>query len=173
MTDSMRDDERHWQDDDMFRKLYGLSPESLVSEAHLLACRECSSRWTALRLARTESLREAQEALIAESRLHEQRRALWARIDHPRRFWFSKWVPMVATSMMLAVGLVLLHPARPLPQPSSQARQTVNRSETVAQVSDAELFSELSAMASPSTPRAAEPILGLFENSGAEEERSF
>ena len=173
MTDLTRDDERHWQDDDLFRKLYGLSPESLVSEAHLVACRECSSRWMALRLARTESLREAQDGLVPESWLHEQRRALWARIDHPRRFWLSKWVPVAATSMMLAVGLVLLHPARPLPAPVSHASRSANQSNTAAPVSDAELFSDLSAMASPTTPRAAEPILGLFENSGAEEERSF
>ncbi len=173
MTEFVRDDERHWQDLDLLRKLYGLSPESLVAEAHLVACRECSSRWMALKLARADSLRESQDALVAESRLHEQRNALWARIEHPRRFWLSKWVPVAATSMMLAVGLALLHPARPLPEPVSQARQSASRPDTTAQVSDAELFSDLSAMASPATPRAAEPILGLFENSGAEEERSY
>ncbi len=173
MTEFKRDDERHWQDDDLFRKLYGLSPESLVSEAHLVACRECSSRWMALRLARTESLRQAQDALVQETRLHEQRRALWARIDHPRRFWLSKWIPAAATSLMLAVGLVLLHPAKPLPAPVSLAGQSANQSDTAAPISDAELFSDLSAMALPTTPRAAEPIRGLFENSGAEEERSF
>lgn len=173
MTDLMLDDERHWQDDDLFRKLYGLSPECVVSEEHLVACRKCSSRWMELQLARAESLNEAQDSLVPESRLFEQRKALWARIDHPRRFWFSKWVPVAATSMMLAAGLVLLHPARPLSAPAPQAHQSVQQPNSATLVSDAELFSDLSTMASPATPRAAEPIRGLFENSGSEEEGSF
>jgi hypothetical protein len=35
------------------------------------------------------------------------------------------------------------------------------------------LFSDLSAMASPAAPQAAEPIRGLFEDSNSEEEGSF
>lgn len=169
----MGDTERHWQDDDLLRKLYGLPPESVVSDAHLVACRECSSRWMELRFARAETLREPETGLVAESRLSEQRKAFWARIDHPRRFWLAKWAPVAATSIMLAVGMALLHPALPLREPVSQASQAGSRSDSAAQVSDAELFSDLSAMASPAAPRAAEPILGLFESSGAGEERSY
>lgn len=160
--------ERHWEGGDLLRRLYGMAPESGASDKHLTSCGECSSRWEALLLARAETLIEAAPGLIPEARLLEQRRALWARIDHPRRFWFSKWAPVAATAMMLAAGFVLLHPARPLPPPDSQAKSTV-----AASISDEDLFSELTTMAVPAAPRAAEPIRGLFENSSSEEEGSF
>jgi len=173
MSDCMRSDERHWQDDDLFRKLYGLAPESGVSEEHLNACGECSGRWKALQLVRSEYLSEAETSLVPEDRLIEQRRSLWARIDHPRKFWLSKWAPVAATSMILAAGLVLLHPDRPAQAPLPQASVSARPSESAAQISDAELFSDLSAIASPAAPKAAEPIRGLFENSGSDEEGSF
>lgn len=171
--DPMRNDERHWQDDDLFQKLYGLAPESGVSDQHLIACRECSGRWEALQLVRAEYLSEAEAGLVPESRLIEQRKSLWVRIDHPRRFWLSKWAPVAATSMMLAAGLVLLHPDRPAQAPISQTSVAARPSNAAAQISDAELFSDLSAMAAPVTPKAAEPIRGLFEDSGSEEEGSY
>ena len=163
-----RDNARHWEDGDLLRRLYGLEPEGSVSEEHLTSCRECSGLWKALRLARAETLSEAGVDLVPEARLIEQRRALWARIDHPHRFWFSKWAPVAATAVMLVTGFVLIHPARPLVAPVTQTT-----SSTAAPISDAELFSDLSAMASPAAPQAAEPIRGLFENSSSEEEGSF
>jgi hypothetical protein len=75
--------------------------------------------------------------------------------------------------MMLAAGLVLLHPDRPAQAPMPQASVSALSSNSAAQISDAELFSDLSAMASPTAPKAAEPIRGLFENSGTEEEGSY
>jgi hypothetical protein len=171
--DPLRNDERHWQDGDLLRKIYGLTPESGVSGEHLIACRECSGRWEALQLARAECLSEAEAGLVPESRLIEQRKSLWVRIDHPSRFWLSKWAPVAATSMMLAAGLVLLHPDRPAPAPVAQASQAARQSNTAAQISDAELFSDLSAIAAPAAPKAAEPIRGLFENSDSEEEGSY
>jgi hypothetical protein len=168
--DSMRerDDNRHWGDFDLLHRLYGLAAESGASDAHLALCGECSRRWEALRLARTEALGNAGSDLVCETQLLKQRKALWARIDAPRKFWVSKWTPAAATAMMLAIGFVLLHPARPLPAPVSQSL-----SNGAAPISDAELFSDLSAMASPAAPQAAEPIRALFENSSLEEEGSF
>jgi hypothetical protein len=176
--DSMRerdrepDNARHWEDGDLLRRLYGLEPEGAASDEHLASCGECSGRWEALRLARAETLSEAAGGLVPEPRLLEQRRALWARIDHPHRFWFSKWAPVAATAVMLVTGFVLMHPARPLSAPVSQTRSQT-ASIAAAPISDAELFSDLSAMASPAAPQAAEPIRGLFENSNSEEEGSF
>jgi hypothetical protein len=167
----MRNAERHWQYDDLVRRLYGLEPESGASEEHLVECRECFGRWEALQLVRAEYLSEAETSPVSESRLVSQRRTLWARIDHPGRFWISKWAPVAATSMMLAAGFVLLHPNRPAPAPISQAPQTARQLNPAAQLSDSELFSDLSAMALPAAPKAAEPIRGLFEDSG--NERSY
>lgn len=162
----------HWGDGDLLYRLYGLAPESAASDEHLASCGECSSRWESLRLARAETLSEAGTAFIPETRLQQQRRALWARIDHPHKFWFSKWAPVAATIMTLVVGFVLLDPAKPLPAPGSQARYQA-KSSVAASISDAELFGDLSAMALPAAPQAAEPIRGLFENSSSEEEGSF
>lgn len=164
---NLRDNGTHWQPDDLLRKLYGLEPERGATEQHLMACGECSGRWESLRLLRAECMSESAVGLVPERRLIEQRRALWARIDHPRRFWLSKWAPVAATSMMLAAGLVLLQPSQPVQSPAA------DRLAGETQVSDAELFSDLSAMAAPSAPRAAEPIRALFEVSGSEEEGSF
>ena len=164
----MRNDERHWQVDDLVRRLYGVAPESGVSEEHLGACRECSGRWEALRLVRAEYLSEAATGPVPEDRLTGQRKVLWARIDHPQRFWFSKWAPVAATAVILVTGFALMHPARPLVAPAPRAA-----SHASAPISDAELFNDLSAMASPAAPQAAEPIRGLFENPSSEEEGSF
>jgi hypothetical protein len=170
--DLERDKDRHWQDGDLLSRLYGLAPEGGAPDEHLTSCGECSGRWEALRLARAETLSEAGIGLVPETRLLEQRRALWARIDHPHRFWFSKWAPVAATAVMLAAGIVLVHPARPISAPDPQARSQT-AANAAASISDAELFSDLSTMASPAAPQAAEPIRGLFENSSSEEEGSF
>ena len=169
MTDPMRDSQCHWQDDDLLRKLYGLEPEGGASERHLTACVECSGRWESLRLARAECLDQLAIGLVPERRLVGQRKAFWTRIDHPRRFWLSKWTPVVATSMMLAAGLVLLQPSRPPQAPAAAADRLTGE----APISDMELFTDLSAMTSPSAPRAAEPIRALFEASGSDEEGSY
>jgi hypothetical protein len=168
--DSMRerDNARHWDDGDLLRRLYGLAPEGGASDEHLTSCGECSGRWETLRRARAETLSESGAGLVAETRLLEQRRALWARIDHPHRFWFSKWAPVAATAVMLVTGFVLIHPGRPLVAPATQPT-----SSATASISDAELFSDLSVMAAPAAPQAAEPIRGLFEDSNSEEEGSF
>ena len=170
MIDSKREDSTHWADEDLLRRLYGLAPESGASDAHLTSCAECYERWGALLLARAETLSEAGACLVPEDRIVEQRKALWARIDHPRRF--SKWAPVAATAMMLAAGIVLLHPGQPLPERDLRAGSRTVSSAT-ASISDAELFSDLSAMASSAPPRAIEPIRGLFENSSLESEGSF
>lgn len=167
-TKREREDNRHWGDGDLLHKLYGLAPEGGASEEHLSSCVECSGRWEALSLARTEMLGDVGIHLVSETRMVKQRRALWARIDHPRKFMLLKWAPAAATAMMLVVGSLLLHPFQPPQPPASQVG-----SNGVASISDAELFSDLSAMASPAAPRAAEPIRGLFENPSSEEEGSF
>lgn len=172
MIDSKREDSTHWTDEDLLRRLYGLVPESGASDAHLISCAECYDRWGALLLARAETLSGAGACLVPEDRIVAQRRALWARIDHPRRFWFSKWAPVAATAMMLAAGLVLFRPAQPLPASNTQAARSAPVS-VPASISDAELFSDLSAMASSAPPKAIEPIRGLFENSSLENEGSF
>lgn len=166
MGEQTREGARHWEDGDLLLKLYGLAPEGGVAGEHLVSCAECSRRWEALRLARTETLSEA--GPVPENRLLAQRRAIWARIEHPRRSWFLKWAPAAATATMLAAGLFLLHPVRPVPAPAAHQAKA-----SAAPVSDAELFSDLAAMASTSAPRAAEPIRGLFQHSDLEEGKGY
>lgn len=168
MGEQMREGARHWEDSDLLLKLYGLAPEGGASEEHLVSCEECSRRWAALRSARIETLGEVGAGLVPETRLLAQRRAIWARIEHPRRSWLLKWAPVAATATMLVAGLVLLHPVRPVPAPASQQAES-----SVAPISDAELFSDLADMASASAPRAADPIRGLFQNSDFEDGKGY
>jgi len=169
---SIPNDGLHWGDGELLDKLYGMAPENGAFDQHLAACTACSGRWEALQLVRAEILREAGAGLVPEARLIGQRKALWARIDHPSRFWLSKWAPVAATAMMLVAGLVLLHPDRPPLATNSQIGYQANTG-AAASISDAQLFSDLSMMASASAPRAAEPIRGLFENSSSKEGGSF
>ena len=168
MGERTREGAGHWEGGDLLLKLYGLAPESGASEEHLVSCTECSRRWEALRLARTGTLSAAGAGPVPETRLLAQRKAIWARIEHPRRSWFLKLAPVAATATMLAAGLFLLHPVRPVPAPAAHQAGS-----SAAPISDAELFSDLAAMASTSAPRAAEPIRGLFQHSDLEEGKGF
>ncbi len=163
--------EGHWSEGDLLLKLYVLAPEDGASDAHLSSCHECSVRWEALRAARAEVLLESTGQLISEPRLLAQRKAVWARIDHPGKFLFSKWAPVAATAMMLVTGLVLLNPGSAQWAGRQSGPQTSSGS--TAQISDAQLFSDLSTRAASSTPQAVEPIRGLFESSSSKEEGSF
>jgi len=163
-------EERHWSEGDLLLKLYALAPEDGASDGHLGSCHECCVRWEALRAARTEVLLESAGQSIPESRLLAQRKAVWARIDHPGKFLFSKWAPVAATAMMLVTGIVLLNPGS---SPLATGMQSPAGNSGTASISDAQLFSDLSTMAASTTPRAVEPIRGLFESSSSKEEGSF
>jgi hypothetical protein len=154
----MREETRHWSDDELLRRVYGVAGEGAVSEAHLEHCAECGARWQQLLSRRAATLGLAAEGSVSEERLQRQRQAVWARIERRPGVWFRKWAPAAAAACMLAAGIFLLHPPGLLPAP-----RPFHVSNAPAQISDAQLFNDVAVLSSPEAPRAAAPIRGLFE----------
>jgi hypothetical protein len=150
MTERMNNQTgRHWSRDEMVSHLYGLDPAEGLNAGHLETCASCHSEWLALQERRRESL---SGMTVSEDLLRRQRRAVFARIEKPRRpapLWGL--VPAAMTALLL-VGV------------SFQSREPVEHIQTAAiTASDRELFNELSEMIQEDTPRAAAPIRALFE----------
>lgn len=145
MKESMPQPNKHWQEEDLLARLYGLTPEA--EDAHLAACLDCRARWDTLVAARRGVL---VEPLVPEYILHAQRRAIFARIDRARSPWRWIPVPVLATAAVLALGIALHQPA-PVPAPQQTAA-----------ISDTQLMNEIATMANQEEPRATETLKGLF-----------
>jgi len=148
--------DRHWTDEDLLVRLYGLDPPEGLETAHLDSCQECNSRWLSLESRRRQVLTAPP---VSEDRLRAQRQAVFARIEGPRRsapLWGL--IPAAATALLLVAGVALNE--RPLaPEPRQAA----------ISASDRELLREIASMVNEETPRAADPIRGLFaEDAGME-----
>lgn len=132
----------------MVSHLYGLDPAEGLNAGHLETCELCHSAWLGVNERRRESL---SGMAVSEDLLRRQRRAVFARIEKPRRpspLWGL--VPAAMTALLL-VGV------------SFQSPKPVEYEQTAAiTASDRELFNELSEMMQEDTPRAAAPIRALF-----------
>ena len=161
----MREETRHWSDDELLRRVYGLAGEGAVSDPHLDHCPECGARWRQLLSRRADAVSLAKAGSVSEERLQRQRAAVWERIERPHAFWLWKWAPAAAAACMLAAGLFLLHPPgfSPVPRP-------LPASSVPAQLSDSQLFNDVAALSGPEAPRGAAPIRGLFEERRETEE---
>lgn len=139
---------RHWSRDEMVSHLYGLDPAGGLNPEHLESCISCNAAWTGLQERRRESL---SAPAVSEEMLRRQRKAIFARIDRPRRpapLWGL--VPAAMTALLL-IGV------------SFQSPKAADYAQTAAiTASDRELFNELSEMLQEDTPRAAAPIRALF-----------
>ncbi|MBE0657925.1 MAG: hypothetical protein IH602_09560 [Bryobacteraceae bacterium] len=149
MTERMNNQTgRHWSRDEMVSHLYGLDPAEGLKPEHLESCELCHSAWLAMNERRRDSL---SGMAVSEDLLRRQRRAVFARIEKPRRpapLWGL--VPAAMTALLL-VGV------------SFQSREPVEHIQTAAiTASDRELFNELSELMQEDTPRAAAPIRALF-----------
>lgn len=131
---------RHWTNEEMIERLY------CGQEAR--GCVECDARWAELLRRRALALAPETGSELDE-RLRRQRLAVYERVERPGwRTW--KVAPVGATAMLVLLGIVL-HGPKPAPQPVA-----------VAQVSDAQLFSEVATMVNEESPRAADSMRGLF-----------
>ncbi|MGJ5820346.1 hypothetical protein [Paludibaculum fermentans] len=147
----------HWTESDLISRLYGLDPEQGRSAAHLEECRECGALWLSVQARRGSVVNVApvpDEAL--EERLRAQRQAVWARIEKPRRPFLWRMLPAAATALMIFAG-VAMHQVKP-PVPPVQTASTV---------SDAQFFNEIASVVNQETPRAADPLQGLFDSNAA------
>jgi hypothetical protein len=135
--------DKHWTDEELFERLYGLRPE----DNHLAECTECARKLSSMR-ARYEKMRPVQVDVSPEF-LAAQRRAVHARV-HKKRLTLPKvLVPVIATALVAAI--VIVH------KPSSVVRPVK------PPVSDSELFEDVFNEISDPLPTSAGPIRSLFE----------
>lgn len=146
----------HWTDDALLDRLYGLDAPANLSIHHLNSCDECRSRMTTL-----ESQRKAFAAggSVSDERLRAQRQVIFRRLETPVRGWMVRLAPAAATAFLLVLGVALQRPVpAPIEQPMSVAA-TVQ--------SDDELFASVALLVESETPRAIDPIRGLFADQTA------
>ncbi|HSW49768.1 MAG TPA: hypothetical protein VLH09_06305 [Bryobacteraceae bacterium] len=134
---------RHWEEDDLIGRLYGVGPE----DGHLEECPECAGRWQALLAARQQVL---EPPSVAEDLLAAQRRAIRRRVGAPGRR--MGWLPYAASAALGAAAVVLLVVLLRGPGPA-----------LVPAFSDAELYAEAYAEAVSGETEALAPIHALFE----------
>lgn len=138
---------RHWSDDELLDRLYGIStPSAKIEQSHVEECEECGRRWRAL-LETRASL--AQDPEIPADVLAAQRRQIYARLENgPGIRAPLRWIPAMTAAVIVFVVLVVYE--RPAQQHARDA-------------ADAQLIGEVSAMEQASEPRAAAPLQALFE----------
>ncbi|MBA3974956.1 MAG: hypothetical protein C0504_12165 [Candidatus Solibacter sp.] len=139
---------RHWSRDEMVSHLYGLDAAEGLNASHLDSCESCHSGWLAVQQRRRESL---SGMTVSGDLLRRQRKAIFARIDRPRRPSPLWGLAPAAVTALLLVGVSF--------QPPKPAVYTQTAAITA---SDRELFNELSELMREDTPRAAAPIRALF-----------
>ena len=134
---------RHWSDEELVDRLYGLAPE----DGHVEECGSCGGRWQALLARRQEVLRTP---AVPAAMLARQRGKIEARVKrHAAGFWTVPLAPALAALCVAIVGIFLSRPA-PAPQPMVAAE-------------DIEFYNEIYSLVDSMVPSAAEPIYGLFE----------
>lgn len=128
--------DRHWTDEELIAKVYGAGP----ADGHLDACAECRARWERVSERRVEVMADLPAVAVDFA---AQRRAVLAKIDAKKRTW---WAAPVAAGALAAVMMGVFWPVEPVVQP---------------EVSDAQLFVELAAVADETAPVAT--VRGLFD----------
>jgi hypothetical protein len=144
---------RHWTDEELIDRLYGVGPETPAELGHLASCGDCGVRWQSVQERRSEAILPPS---VSEGFLRAQRQRIHARIENPG-FVRSvlRPVPALATVLLVAMGWMLQRPDPPKPEPRT------------AVISDTQLFTEI-ASAVDQEPRAADPIHSLFTESQPE-----
>jgi predicted anti-sigma-YlaC factor YlaD len=157
---------RHLNDDELLVRLYGLGEnQTHVGETHLGECPECAGRLAAMESRRAESAAEFSEDRVSSDFLAGQRRAVYARLEQPASAGV-RWAPAVAAATLLAVGVLMYHPARPAHRAPAPAARTEQSQEQVF----SDVFADVFSMEQAAEPRAAAPIRSLFEDQVTEQQ---
>lgn len=131
---------KHWNENDFKQWLYGLRDE----DHHLEECPECRGEMERLRMARAR-IKEQPE--ISQDFLAAQRRSIYRRLHEPRHNWLPlRWALPIAMVLVMVFGLTLQRDRRSAPN-----------------ISDEQLFSDLTAMEQSAEPKAIAPMHKLFE----------
>jgi anti-sigma factor RsiW len=136
----------HWRDDELIARLYGLGPE----DGHLEECGDCAARYAGILATRERVLRLPD---LSREFTDRQRRAIRKAAETPkgRPAWFGS---VSATAALMLAAVMVYRPAPKIePVPLSPEPTVI----------EAELISEVFALAGSSEPVAAAPIRYLFE----------
>jgi len=141
----MRD--RHWNDDELIARLYGIGP----LDGHLEECEDCAGRWRQLLAARERVLQPPE---VSEERMAALRRAVCDPLEQPARpTWRPGFAGALASLALLVLAILLSRPA-PSPQPLMAVSSAP---------SETELFAEIYDTVQTTEPLAVAPIHSLFE----------
>ena len=130
----------HWTEIDFENWLYGLKEP----DRHLEECPACRAEMQRLKLERSQVLAEPE---VSDDFLAAQRRTIYQRLGEPG----LNWVP-VRWALSLAALLVVIF-SFTLPR----------QDKSKVQITDEQLFSELSSIEQSAEPKAIEPMHKLFE----------
>ena len=131
---------KHWNENDFKEWLYGLRDE----DHRLEECPECRGEMERLRMARA---RITEQPEVSQDFLAAQRRNIYRRLHEPRHNWAAlRWALPVAMVLVMVFGLSLQRDRR-----------------SAANISDEQLFSDLTAMEQSAEPKAIAPMHKLFE----------
>lgn len=142
----------HWTDDQLIAHFYGIEPAVGNDDRHLESCSDCKTRLQGM-LARRAEIRESADE-VDPVFLAEQRRRIYARLTQPIHWWQTtslwRWASAGAATAALGTGLLLFSDGNHLSKPD-------------ANVSDAQLAQEVSAIAGDTEAPPAAPLKALFE----------
>ncbi len=133
---------RHWSDDELLGRLYGIGPQ----EPHLEECALCGARWRELADRRRLLL---DPPAVPEGFLQDQRASILRRLESVS---LSRWSRRLVPAF--AVLLVVLAVALSGPSPDT--------GEKLAGL-DSQFYSEVYSVVSSAEPRVAAPIRALFQ----------
>ncbi|HXA64853.1 MAG TPA: hypothetical protein VNV82_06860 [Bryobacteraceae bacterium] len=131
---------KHWNENDFKQWLYGLKDE----DQHLTGCPECRGEMERLRMVRARIIEQPE---VSPDFLAGQRRSIYRRLHEPRHNWVTlRWALPVAMVLVMVFGLTLQRGRGP-----------------ASNISDEQLFSDLTAIEQSAEPKAIAPMHKLFE----------
>lgn len=134
----------HWTDEQLVDHLYGVGP----ADGHLDQCELCLNRCSSMKMRRQQL---SPVELVSDDFLAAQRRAIYARMSQPHRWWND--VPVRHWAAAATMFTVLA---------GSAALYQDHRREVAEAKADAHLAQEVSQMAFESESPATAPLQGLF-----------
>lgn len=142
---------KHWTDEALLARVYGVDPPPGIQLEHLAECPECAARLGRLQTSRVAVLASAAAAPCSDERLRNQRTGFWRRVEQPATARLWRAVPAAATCCVLLLAVALNGPA---PKPAG--------AEIASAVSDEQLFADIANVVNTDSPRAVDNIRGLF-----------
>ena len=153
---------RHWTNDQMLDKLYGILDAEAASETHLRDCGDCSARWERLTMQRSSVLSTPTvSGDVPEEFLAAQRRKIYTRMDEKPPVWWQSlfsqngFAASAAAVLVIVGGLAFYRSGQ---TPLSHTNPVTQQQD----ISDSQFFAEMASIEQSSMPQAVSPIKALF-----------